>query len=930
MKLEGSLRGPRPFQLGRRGLVALVSLALLSTHLAFAPFASVSQTSKTHAIPSECVRLHEPIPLKPSSEYLEKRVATGSDRFVPGTPPTLIKNAKIITGARNGTEVVYGDVLLDKGLVVAVGYIPDHFVLPPDVVVVDAEGKWITPGLVDAHSHLGVGSAPELSGASDTNSVAAPVLPWLRSVDGLNTHDDAYKLAVAGGVTTVQILPGSANNIGGQAFLIKLRPTKERSTSSMLLEPPPSLFLNGTEEPRETWRHMKHACGENPSRVHSQTRMDSAWEFRHAYEEARKVRDAQDAFCAKAERGEWDGRAQFPQSLKWEALVDVLRGKVKLSVHCYEAVDLDALVRLTNEFKFPVSSIHHAGETYLVPDLIKRAWGNIPSIALFASNFRKKREAYRGSEFATRILADNGLRVILKSDHPVLNSRYLMYEAQQAHYHSLNPGLALASVTAEPARVLGVDWRVGSIIEGYDADLVIWDSHPLALGATPMQVYIDGIAQLPELPAPVPKPDAFQHVPETPSWEKEIAETIEYEGLPPLEGRGFTGTVAFVHVRNVWMRNGAMGLRSLVDDSSEGNLTVVVHGGRIACAGSTADGGCASFMSGPIETVDLQGGSLAPGLTTFGSRLGLSEILQEPSTNDGNVFDPLTGSVPSILGHTVIRAVDGLQFAGRNTLYAFRYGVTTAVVAPQGYGFLQGLGVAFDTGSPHALAPGAIVQSETALHISMRSGMGASVSTQVATLRRMLSAGEGPWIRVREGEIPLVIKVDSADIMATVLALKAKHDAKTGNTLQLTFVDAAEAHLLAEEIGKANVSVILSPARPYPESWNARRILPGPPLSAETAVVKLLRHGVNVGLGVPTDYDAKNSRFEMAWAALDSNGTIGYAAAHALFSTNLERALGISDSHGADLVVLQAGGLMDLESKIVGVVSERKGHVRLF
>ncbi|KAJ7084096.1 hypothetical protein C8R44DRAFT_651647, partial [Mycena epipterygia] len=141
---------------------------------------------------------------------------------------------------------------------------------------------------------------------------------------------------------------------------------------------------------------------------------------------------------------------------------------------CTQAVDLDALVHLSNEFKFPVPSIHHAGETYLVPGLLKRAWGNIPAIALFASNFRKKREAYRGSEFAPRILADNGLPVIIKvclfviyslvrmyffraqSNHPVLNSRYLMYEAQQTHYHSLNPGLAIAAVTSTPAHTLGV------------------------------------------------------------------------------------------------------------------------------------------------------------------------------------------------------------------------------------------------------------------------------------------------------------------------------------------------------------------------------------------------------------------------------------------------------------------------------------------
>ncbi|KAF7341304.1 Composite domain of metallo-dependent hydrolase [Mycena venus] len=918
-------------KLGRRAVLVLGFLVLLKTHLSFLP-TSFSKR-QIHSIPHQCLSLNTP--LEPLPDFTASRTRTGSDHFIPGTRPTLLKNAKILTGARNGTEVIFGDVLLDKGVVVAVGYIPEHFVFPDNVQVIDAQGKWISPGLVDAHSHLGVQPAPALAGARDGNSRKAPILPWLRSIDGINTHDDAYKLAIAGGVTTAQILPGSANNIGGQAFLIKLRPTTERSTSAMILEPPQTLFLNTSTRP--TWRHMKHACGENPDRLYGQTRMDAAWNFRNAYNEARKIRDAQDAFCASAQVGKWDGHSAFPESLQWEALVDVLRGRVKLSVHCYEAVDLDALVRLSNEFKFPIASIHHAGETYLVPDLLKRAWGNLPAIALFASNFRKKREAYRGSEFAPRILADNGLPVIMKSDHPVLNSRYLLYEAQQAHYHSLNTGLAIASVTSTPAKALGVGWRVGTIAEGYDADLVLWDSHPLALGATPVQVFIDGIPQLHNASVSF-KPDAFQHVPQTPSWEKEIRDTIAFEGLPPLVGRRATGTVAFVGVRSAWVRRDG-GIRPLAFADSgvgEKNLTVIVHGGRVACAGPSIAGACAEFISAAsgTEIVDLKGGALTPGLTTFGSNLGLSEILLEASTADGPVFDPLTMAVPSILGHAVVRAVDGLQFGGRNTLYAYRAGVTTAIVAPIGTGFLQGVGTAFDVGATHALAAGAIVQAETSLHISLRSGMRASVSTQIATLRRLLfdNEAEGPWMRVRRGRIPLVVRVDNADIMASLLRLKREYEDSTPYTLMMTFTGATEAHLLAAEIGAAGVSVILSPARPYPSNWDSRRVLPGPPLSSETATTTLLQYGVNVGLGVSADYDARNARFEMAWAALDANGSIDYATALAICSTNIEKALGVNTQakDGDELVVFQGGDIFDFESKVIGVVSAKKTTVEFF
>lgn len=146
-----------------------------------------------------------------------------SDRFVEGTNPVLIKNARIWTGARNGTEILRGtDILLHKGLIQRVGHLGEGiqlatFLAPgyrDKLVTVDANGAWVTPGIVDVHSHTGVDAAPELRGASDGNSIKGNIQPWLRSVDGINTHDDAYQLGIAGGVTTALVLPGSANAIG--------------------------------------------------------------------------------------------------------------------------------------------------------------------------------------------------------------------------------------------------------------------------------------------------------------------------------------------------------------------------------------------------------------------------------------------------------------------------------------------------------------------------------------------------------------------------------------------------------------------------------------------------------------------------------------------------------------------------------------------
>lgn len=139
-----------------------------------------------------------------------------SDRFEEGTRPTLVQNARIWTGMENGTEVVYADILLDKGLIKGIGHLRGLSVQTygKELVVVDANGSWVTPGLVDIHSRLGIDSLPILSGTTDGHSIRGIIQPWLRSLDGLNTHDDSYRLSIAGGVATSLVLPGSANAIG--------------------------------------------------------------------------------------------------------------------------------------------------------------------------------------------------------------------------------------------------------------------------------------------------------------------------------------------------------------------------------------------------------------------------------------------------------------------------------------------------------------------------------------------------------------------------------------------------------------------------------------------------------------------------------------------------------------------------------------------
>ncbi|KZV70092.1 carbohydrate esterase family 9 protein [Peniophora sp. CONT] len=874
----------------------------------------------------------------PLPAFYEREV---SDRFVPGTKPVWIRNATIWTGRVQGLETVYGDVLLSGGIIKALGTVsPDMLAMYNDVEELDAHGSWVSPGIVDVHSHVGVESAPALDGAADGNSLKGTIQAWLRSIDGLNTHDESYALAVAGGVTTSLILPGSANAIGGQAYTIKLRPTSERSPTAMLLEPP--VYINGTNSEYVGWQHMKHACGENPSRVYGATRLDSVWAWREVYNTARILKAKQDDYCLKAKAGKWDNLGDFPADLQHQPLVDILRGKTKVQTHCYEAVDLDNFVRLTNEFKFPVAAFHHAHETYLVPDVLKRAYGSTPAVAIFSEFQGYKREAYHSTHFAAKILDEAGIRVTMKSDHAAIISRYLLHEAQQAHHFGLEAHRALSSVTATAANVIGLDHRIGYLKVGYDADVVLWDSHPLALGATPTQVFIDGIAQLAS-PVSRPKPASAQVVPETPDYDVEAAETLVRQGEPTLEGiTRVTDRVVFLNVSAVYVR-GKTGIEQIrsVSAASESPSCVVVEGGIIT------DDGCEAASDAGVVLVDLKGGEISPALVAPATSIGLQEIAMEESTTDGQIPDPLVDTIPSILKNTLARAVDGLQFASRDAILSYRAGVTTAVTAPATFGFGElGLSASFSLGAPHVLAPGALIQSDSALHITLARPSSPSISTRIGALRRLLldnelqrqkgAMGEA-FGRVAIGILPLVVRVDSADIIASLISVKREVEEHTGARIKLVLVGAMEAHLLAEELASENVGVLVQ-ARPFPYAWDSKRILPGPPLSEKGQVQHLLDAGVRVGLiplGISdstpgmSGWAARNLRWDAGWIALENNLT--HSEALSLVSSTVDSLLGVrARPSDADLVATRSGGLLEFEGKVVGIVSPRVGGVDLF
>lgn len=257
-----------------------------------------------------------------------------------------------------------------------------------------------------------------------------------------------------------------------------------------------------------------------------------------------------------------------------------------------------------------------------------------------------------------------------------------MYEAAQAHLYGLPANKALQSVTTTPAVTAGFGHRLGYVRPGYDADIVVWDSRgwspsttasyscisdvqttdPLSLGATPRQVFIDGIPQLSQ-PVVSHKPEHFLKVPKTPSWDKEAQETIKHRGLPPLRGHKHQ-RVAFTNIGSIWERDDAGALAEVVAEHRDG--VVMFVDGEAVCSSFREGRSCLEAFDHDVAVVDLEGGCLSPGLTSFGGLLGLVEIELEPSTHDGDVYGPFDKEF-AVVGD-LVRAEDGLSFDGRHML----------------------------------------------------------------------------------------------------------------------------------------------------------------------------------------------------------------------------------------------------------------------
>jgi imidazolonepropionase-like amidohydrolase len=382
----------------------------------------------------------------------------------------LIYGGRLLTITHG--EIPKGSILIVDGKIREIGETVDA---PPGARVILAEGKFVMPGIVDTHSHIGVYSWPEVEANSDGNEMTDPNQAGVRAMDSINLEDPAIGRALAGGVTTIQILPGSGNVIGGEAVTVKLRPGS--TLDEMLFAGAP--------------RGLKMALGENPKRAYGSrnklpsTRMGIIYLLRNAFQQAKEYRAKWEAWRKKQE----GDRGPAPErDLKLETLSDVLSGKVRVHVHCYRKDEMEALFRVADEFGFKIASLQHGLEAYKIADEIaSRGIG----VATFAHWWGYKWEAWDGIPQNAAILADHGVRVAIHSDSADLIQR-LYEEAAIAMHYGLGRQQALESITLNPAWMLGLDGRIGSLDVGKDGDIAIFSKDPFDMYTRVEKTLVDG------------------------------------------------------------------------------------------------------------------------------------------------------------------------------------------------------------------------------------------------------------------------------------------------------------------------------------------------------------------------------------------------------------------------------------------------------
>ena len=394
----------------------------------------------------------------------------------------FIEDARILTGT--GKEILKGSILISSNKVKAIG---ESLSKPPGAKVIDANGKWVTPGIIDIHSHMGVYPAPSLRSSSDGNEATSPVTAHVWAEHSVWTQDPQMPLALKGGITTFHVLPGSANLIGGRG--VTLKNIWSRTVQGMKFPGAPYT--------------LKMACGENPKRVYGgrnsepSTRMGNVAGYRKAWIRAQGYRNKLEEYKSKSEEAK---ELEYAPSrdLELETLVGVLEGEILIQNHCYRGEEMAVMLDIAKEFNYKVTAFHHAVEAYKVADILA---DNGVCAAMWADWWGFKHEAFDMVWENAAIVdqANSGTGCAIIHSDSAIGIQRLNQEAAKAMAagnragFNIMPSRAIKWITSNPAKALGIADKVGSLEAGKMADLVIWDGNPFSVYSKTEKVFVDGL-----------------------------------------------------------------------------------------------------------------------------------------------------------------------------------------------------------------------------------------------------------------------------------------------------------------------------------------------------------------------------------------------------------------------------------------------------
>ncbi|MGM8286023.1 amidohydrolase [Clostridium perfringens] len=378
----------------------------------------------------------------------------------------LIKNGKIFT-CEEGKIYEKGDILIKDGKISRIGEDLSQYIGEEEVI--EAKGLLIFPGFIEAHCHLGLHEEGNNGAGNGTNEASEPITPQMRAIDGINPFDGGFQSARRAGVTTAVIGPGSANVIGGQFAAVK---TSGICIDDMIIKEPVAI---------------KVAFGENPKGVYSgknkmpNTRMAIAALLRETLTEAVNYKNRK----IDAEIEDRD----FSKNLKYEALLPLINREIPMKAHAHRADDILTAIRIAKEFNLKLT-LDHCTEGHLISDYIKRE--NLDAIVGPTLSFNGKSETLNKTFKTPKVLIDKGIKVAITTDHPVVTIDNLPLCAAMAMKEGINFNEALEAITINPAEIIGIDERVGSLKEGKDGDLVILNGSPFEIATKTIYTIING------------------------------------------------------------------------------------------------------------------------------------------------------------------------------------------------------------------------------------------------------------------------------------------------------------------------------------------------------------------------------------------------------------------------------------------------------